>query len=107
MKTSFTSSNRGSAFVTVLGFCIILLMLIASVLKYSTSERQLNGRGKLLMEARTGAEALSEYGVAQVKRILDTNRTFTDSVWGTSDENSFVTGGTYAGQVLAPPDTFW
>ncbi len=51
MKSTFSSTQRGSAFITVMMFCTILLLLIASVLKYSTQERRLNNRGKLLMEA--------------------------------------------------------
>jgi hypothetical protein len=107
MKTVFSSRQRGSAFITVMIFCTILLLLIASVLKYSTYERRLNNRGKLLMEARGAGEAISEYGIAQVKKILEANRTFTDSVWSASDESLFVTGGTYAGAVAMPPDSFW
>src|SRR3954467_8559424 len=107
MKTSFSSGQRGSAFITVVMFCTILLLLIASVLKYSTMERRLNNRGKLLMEARGAGEAISEYGIAQVKKVLESNRQFTDSVWASSDESLFVTGGTYAGAVAMPPDTFW
>ncbi len=107
MKTSFSSAQRGSAFITVLGFCVLLLMLVGSILKYSTMERRLNNRAILLLEARTAAEAISEYGVAQVKNILESNRTFTNSTWSTSDEALF-TSGTYAGSSVGlPPDSFW
>src|SRR6478609_7913468 len=106
MKTPFTS-HRGSAFITVLGFCVLLLMLMASVLKYSTSERQFNNRSKLLLEARGAAEAISEYGMSQVKNILENNRTFTDSSWTATDESLFVPSGTYAGRVVLPPNGFF
>ncbi|SDS54955.1 hypothetical protein [Opitutus sp. GAS368] len=107
MKTNFSSARRGSAFITVMMFCTILLLLIASVLKYSTYERRLNNRAKLLMEARGAGEGISEYGIAQVKKILESNRQFTDSVWSASDQALFVPGGAYAGAVTMPPDSFW
>ncbi|HWA25439.1 MAG TPA: hypothetical protein VG734_07255 [Lacunisphaera sp.] len=107
MKTPFSSAQRGSAFITVMIFCTILLMLVASVLRYSTQERRLNNRGKLLMEARNAGEAISEYGISQVKKVLEANRQFTDSTWSSNDESLFVPGGTYAGTIGMPPDSFW
>ena len=107
MKTTFSSAQRGSAFITVMLFCTILLMLVGSVLKYSTFERRLNNRAKLMLEARDAGEAISEYGISQVKKILESNRQFTDSVWSTTDEALFVPGGSFAGLVANPPDTFW
>ncbi len=92
-------------------FCFILLALIGSILQYSTSERRLNNRAKLLLEARTAAEAISEYGMSQVTSILQSNRTFTDSTWSSTDESLFLTGNKYGGVVALPPDTgaknFW
>ncbi len=107
MKTSFPSTQRGSAFITVMMFCTILLLLVASVLKYSTYERRLNNRGKLIQEARAAGEAISEYGISQVKKVLESNRQFTDSVWASTDEALFVPGGSYSGQIAMPADTFW
>jgi hypothetical protein len=107
MKTSSLSAQRGSAFITVMMFCAILLMLIGSILHYSTIERRFNNRAKLLYESRTAAEAISEFGIAQVKNILESNRTFTDSSWSSSDESMFVPSGTYAGLIGLPPNTFW
>ncbi len=107
MKIKTFSVQRGSAFITVMGFSILLLMLVASVLKYAGSERRLNNRSKLHFEARLAAEAISEFGIAQVKNILESNRTFTDSTWQTSDEGMFVPSGAYAGTILNPPDSFW
>ena len=107
MKNKFISSQRGSAFITVMGFSIILLLLVASVLKYSGSERKLNNREKIHFEARLAAEAISEYGIAQVKNILEKSSTFTDSVWTSTDQGLFVPKGTYASDVKLPPDSFW
>ena len=93
--------------ITTVIFCAILLALIGSVLQYSVSERRFNNRAKILYETRTATESISEYGIAQVKNILESNRTFTDSTWSASDQSMFVTGGTYAGMISLPPDTFW
>ena len=59
MKTPIPTNQRGSAFITVMGFCVILLLLVASVLQYSTFEHRLNNRSKLLYESRVAAESLS------------------------------------------------
>jgi len=107
MKKSPASARRGSAFITVMLFSSILLLLVGSILKYATLERRLNNRSKLLMAARAAAESISEYGVAQAKQILESNRQFTDSVWSSTDESLFVTGGNYAGSIALPPDTIW
>jgi hypothetical protein len=107
MKNQSFSSQRGSAFVTVMGFTIILLLLVASVLKYSGSERKLNNRSKIHLEARLAAEAISEYGIAQVKNILEKSSTFTSSVWTSKSEGLFTPKGTYEGKILNPPDSFW
>ncbi|HUR59034.1 MAG TPA: hypothetical protein VM029_15070 [Opitutaceae bacterium] len=104
---SRSSRRRGSAFITTLVFCVILLALVGSVLKYATFERRINNRAKLLLEARTAAEGISEYGIAQVKKVLEANRQFTDSTWSSTDESLFVTGGTYAGTIDMPPSGFW
>lgn len=107
MKTKSLSSQHGGAFITVLGFSIILLMLVASVLKYSGSERKLNNREKIHAEARLAAEAISEYGIAQVKNILEKSSTFTDSVWSPDDQKLFVPTGTYQGSIERPDNSFW
>lgn len=107
MKIQLVSRSRGSALITTIVFCTILLLLVGSILKYATSERRMNNRAKLLLESRTAAEAISEYGIAQVKNILELNRTFTNSTWSADDASLFVTGGTYAGDVDLPPATFW
>ena len=58
--------TRGSAFVTVLLFTFLLLTLVASILKWSLSERRLNIRASYWLEARNAAEAVAEYGFAQI-----------------------------------------
>jgi len=107
MKFAPAASERGSALITVIGFCAILLILVASVLKYAGFERRLNNREKLHFEARLAAEGISEFGIAQVKNVLESNRTFTDSTWTSTDESLFVPTGSYAGTINLPPDAFW
>jgi hypothetical protein len=58
--------RRGSAFVTVLLFTFLLFTLVASILKWSLSERRLNIRASYWMEARNAAEAVAEYGFSQI-----------------------------------------
>lgn len=61
------SRRRGSALVTVIMFTIVMLILVESVLKFSLSERRLNSGTSNWLEARNAAEALAEYGFAQVR----------------------------------------
>lgn len=58
--------RRGSAFVTVLLFTFLLLTLVASILKWSLSERRMNIRASYWLEARNAAEAIAEYGFSQI-----------------------------------------
>lgn len=64
--------RRGSAFVTVLLFTFLLLTLVASILNWSLSERRLNIRASYWMEARNAAEAVAEYGFAQIVTQFNT-----------------------------------
>ncbi len=58
--------NRGSAFITVMIFTTVLLMILAGLLSLSLTERKLNNRNAYWLEARNAAEAVAEYGAAQV-----------------------------------------
>jgi hypothetical protein len=59
--------QRGSAFITVAIFTTILLLVAASIITWSTSERRLNSRNGYWLEARNAAEAVAEYGFSQVR----------------------------------------
>ncbi|MBI5771528.1 MAG: hypothetical protein HZA93_27390 [Verrucomicrobia bacterium] len=82
MKTSSGDSavgrERASALVTVLIFCFLLLVLVASLMQWSAGERRLGDRHAALVEARNAAEAVAEYGCYQVVRAFNTrmNPTF-------------------------------
>jgi hypothetical protein len=63
-------STRGSALLSVVVFTTVALLLVASLLKWSMTERQLNYRNALRLEARNAAEALAEYGFSQIREKL-------------------------------------
>ena len=58
---------RGSAFLTVIIFTFALTLIAAAILGWSLAERRINMRTAYWLEARTAAEALAEYGFAQVQ----------------------------------------
>jgi hypothetical protein len=58
--------NRGSAFITVMLFTTVLLVILAGLLNLSLTERKLNLRNAYWLEARNAAEAVAEYGASQV-----------------------------------------
>jgi len=91
MKSSLSFSNRkgGSAFITVILFTFMIAVLIGSIISWSRNERLLTVRNAHWLEARTAAEALAEYGFAQVSHQFDghsTAPTF-DPALGTTTTN--------------------
>ena len=64
-------SSRGSALVTVIIFAGVLIILAGAVLRWSLTERRLNNRSAYWIEARSAAEAMAEYGFAQVRNQFD------------------------------------
>ncbi len=77
MKTisSASTPRRGSAFVTVMMFTCVMFILSASLIKWSLTERRLNMRNASWLEARNGAEAVAEYGFAQIVTQFNANAT--------------------------------
>ncbi len=90
------SSRRGSALVTVMMLTLALAIIIASVLSYSLNERRLNYREQVRLEARNAAEAISEYGLAQVRQLMESRSDFTSTRF-TSNQS----------QVAMPAAGFW
>jgi len=70
------SSRRGSTLMVTLLFSSVLLLLVASILGWSLSERRLNQRHALRLEARNAAEAAAEFGFAQVRYKMDNQTSF-------------------------------
>lgn len=76
MKPTFPRNHvRGSALITVVVFTTVALLLVASLISWSTTERKLNYRNALRLEARNAAEALAEYGFSQIRQKLETRST--------------------------------
>ena len=98
MKTPLLSrhSCRGSALVTVMMLAVGLMIIIASILSYSLSERRLNYREGMRLEARNAAEAVSEYGLSQVRALMEARSNYAPTRF-TSNES----------QVALPPTSFW
>ena len=88
--------RRGSALVTVMMLAVGLMIIIASILSYSLSERRLNYREGMRLEARNAAEAVSEYGLSQVRALMEARSNYAPTRF-TSNES----------QVALPPTSFW
>jgi hypothetical protein len=89
-------ADRGSALVTVMMLSLALILIVTSTLGYSLNERRLNHREAMRLEARNAAEAVSEYGLAQIRQLMDSRSDFSPTRF-TSDES----------QVAKPATTFW
>ena len=96
LSTRPTRGQRGSALVTVMMLGLALILIVTSILGYSLNERRLNYREAMRLEARNAAEAMSEYGLAQVRQLMETRSDFTPTRF-TSNE----------GAILQPSSTFW
>ncbi len=95
---SASSAQRGSALAVVLILCMGMLMVVASVLTYSLSERRLNYREAMRIEARNAAEAISEYGLAQVRAKMQKRSDFSPTRFTTGQD---------ANSIQMPSTTFW
>ncbi len=98
MKTNFSSTHpqRGSALVTVTMLSLGLMIILAGILGYSLNERRMNYREGMRLEARNAAEAVSEYGLAQVRQLMQSVSDFTSTRF-TSNE----------GALSVPTSSFW
>jgi hypothetical protein len=65
-RLSGQSSERGSAFITVLIFVFLLIGIASTLIKWSVAERALNQRNAYWLEARNAAEATAEFGFSQI-----------------------------------------
>lgn len=86
------NKRTGSALITTLLLVGVLSAVMASILKYSVSERRVNHRHKLRAQADNSAEAVVEFGFAQLAYTFD-NKT-------TVASNTFASGG--AGALALP-----
>lgn len=95
---SASSAQRGSALAVVLILCMGLMMVVGSVLTYSLSERRLNYREAMRIEARNAAEAISEYGLAQVRAKMQKRSDFSPTRFTTGQDSN---------SIQMPTTTFW
>lgn len=96
MKTAHIKSRRGSALVTVIIFSMMVMLVVTSTLGYSLNERRLNHREALRLEARNAAEAISEYGLAQVRQLMESRSDFTSTRFTATH-----------GSIKMPSTSFW
>ncbi|HYD83719.1 MAG TPA: hypothetical protein VEA63_06690, partial [Opitutus sp.] len=95
MKAPRSSRQRiqGYALLSVIVFVAIMALLTASMLKYSSSERRMNERSRLLLRARNMAENAALYASEQLTTKLYRLRSATPM--------AFMTG---SNQIFLPPD---
>jgi hypothetical protein len=80
--------------VTVIILSAVVLLIGGAVLRLSLTERRLTIRNALVLESRNAAEAIAEYGFAQIREKFETRSTFT---LDPADDDALV----------APPASFW
>ena len=86
--------SRGGILVTVIIFGAVVLVIAGSLIRYSLTERRLTIRNALVLESRNAAEAIAEYGFAQIRQKFETRSTFN---LDPEDDDALV----------APPSSFW
>ncbi len=94
LRTS-RSSVRGSAFLAVIIVTSVMLILVASILNWSVTERRLNYRNSLRLEARNAAEAIAEFGFYQIRTKLDTRSTFAPEAFAVGADAPVVPGSSF------------
>lgn len=91
----WAARQHGGAFITVMMFTMVMFLLAGSILGWSLTERRLNNRAAVWLEARNAAEAAAEYGFAQIVSQFNSYAT----------PPSFTPGGSNA--LVAPPAAFF
>ena len=88
--------------IAVMGIALVVMILVVSVTNYTMTERRLNTRSGLLMEARNAAEAVSEYGMAQIRAKMNDRSDFAPTRFTSGSDTvsmpaaSFWSGGKIA-----------
>lgn len=96
MKTQPFQAIRGSTLVTVMILCVVLCILVGSIVSYVVGERRMTVRTHEHQEARLAAEALSEYGVSQIRQKFSSRSTISLGSSG-SDSLSLPASGFWTG----------
>ena len=81
MQAAFPDrKSNGSAMVMALMVTAVLAIAATSILKWSLTERRLNQRHALRLEARNAAEAAAEFAFAQVRYRMDNQTSFSTTM---------------------------
>ncbi len=72
--------RKGSALAAVFIICTCVGMVAASTMKITVGERRLNSDAALLVEARNAAEAVVEYGFAELSKRFDSTMAFPSDI---------------------------
>lgn len=86
-------ARNGSALVTAMILVGALSVILSWILRYSFTERRINHRHKLRAQANNSAEAIVEYGFAQLAYVFDNKTTVASTTFAS-------TGG---GAIALPP----
>lgn len=88
---NFPSCQRGSALLIVIIMTSVISILVVSVLRYGATEKRLNHRHALRLEAKAAAEAVVEYGFAELVSRFERRTSFpVDSLAPRSDRSPLV-----------------
>ncbi len=75
-RRNLSARSRGSALIAVIFISAAALLFAGSILRLSLTERKLTIRNALVLESRNAAEALAEYGFAQIRQKFETRTVF-------------------------------
>jgi len=93
VKSVSLNRKSGSALITTMILVGIISVILAWILRYSVSERRVNHRHKLRAQTTNVAEAIVEYGFAQLSYTFNNNTTVAST--------AFNSGG--SGALALPP----
>ena len=94
MKSNPVYRTSGTAILSAVILSVVLSIIVATVLTFVASERRMNVRLQSHQEASLAAEALTEYGVAQIRQKF-------------TARSNVTLGSSGADSVVLPPTTFW
>ena len=72
----YLRSNRGSTLILVAIVTIVLSLISGVLLRYASTEKRLNNRNVIRIEAQNAAEAAMEYAAAELATRFQSNRNF-------------------------------
>ena len=97
MKTRKSHDRRrGSVIITVMIIAFVLTVLVGSIISVGLTERRLNHRTALRLEAKNSTEGVIEFGLAQIKDKFETR---------TNVGTSAIRPGS-ADQLVLPPQSY-